>query len=104
MTEITKKLFLTIALLSPFLICDPQTGVTTYKLTGPVWMQTSVPAQPDGSIKMDVAKADTGENKLTVAACVIDATWGESCSVPVPFTFVRPAKPLPIGGLRLLPL
>ncbi len=78
---------------SPFLVCDPQAGVTSYKLTGPSWVPVTVAAQPDGSIKMDVATATVGSNVLTVAACKTDPIWGELCSSAVNFTFTRPASP-----------
>lgn len=88
---------------APFLICDPQGGVTTYKLTGPPWVPVTVPAQADGSIKMDVTAATVGANALTVAACIVDPIWGEACSVYVPFEFSRPSSPVIPGGIRLLP-
>ena len=40
---------------SPFLVSDPQSGVTSYQLTG--WSETTVTAQADGSLRMDVADA-----------------------------------------------
>lgn len=87
----------------PFLVCDPQTGVTTYKLTGPAWVPTSVPAQSDGSLKMDLATSVIGLNSLTVAACKADATWGEVCSSTVPFAFTRPAAPTIPANIKLQP-
>lgn len=87
-----------VAFASPFLICDPQAGVTHYKVTGPSWISTTVPAQPDGSIKMDVAAAITGVNALTVAACI--GVW---CSDAVPFEFTRPAPPAITKAIRLIP-
>ena len=86
---------------APFMVCDPQAGVTHYKLTGPAWVPVSVTAQADGSVKMDVAGASTGSNALTVKACKQDSLWGELCSDPAtPFSFVRPsaaASPANIG-------
>lgn len=101
-----KKLLLIVAFLlipalglaSPFLVCGPQAGITTYKLTGPAWVPVTVPAQPDGSIKMDLTVATVGANSLTVAACIVDPVWGERCSETVPFVFERPSVPgIPIG-------
>lgn len=84
--------FAVVAPCAPFLVCDPQAGVTSYKLTGPAWVLIMVTAQPDGSIKMDVSTAIIGNNSLTVAACFDDPIWGELCSTPpTPFTFTRPA-------------
>ena len=88
---------------APFLVCDPQTGVTLYKLTGPVWVPVSSSAQPDGSIRMDVAAATVGSNSLTVAACRNDSIWGELCSTTVPFVFTRPSAAAPPANIRLSP-
>jgi hypothetical protein len=88
---------------APFLVCDPQTGVTSYKLTGPAWVPASVPAQADGSLKLDVSVAAIGTNSLTAAACKTDPTWGEVCSSSVPFAFTRPSPPATIGNIRLIP-
>jgi len=86
---------------APFLICDPQTGVTHYKLTGPAWVTSPVTAQPDGSLRMDIATANQGNNSLTVSACKTDALWGELCSPFVGFDFVRPDSPVGPLNLRL---
>lgn len=89
---------------SPFLVCDPQTGVTSYQLTGPSWLPTiPVPAQADGSIKLDVATASVGANSLTVKACKDDPTWGVMCSDAVPFVFTRPASPSSPANTKLQP-
>lgn len=79
-------LFASSANAAPFMVCDPQAGVETYKLTGPAWVPASVPAAADGSIKMDVAQSIVGTTSLTVKAC--KGVW---CSDPVPFDFTRPA-------------
>ncbi len=97
-----KKLFLTNVILlllsspvnaGPYLVCDPQAGVTEYRLTGPAWVPQIVTAQPDGSLKMDVAAATVGENSLNVSACNVDLVWGEGCSLHTPFSFTRPGSP-----------
>lgn len=88
---------------APFLVCDPQTGVTLYRLTGPAWVPVSVTAQPDGSIRMDVASSTVGSNSLTIAACKNDAVWGELCSETVPFVFTRPSAAAPPANIRLNP-
>jgi hypothetical protein len=80
----------TSAMASPFLVCDPSPGITEYVVTGPSWVQSPVPAQPDGSIRMDVVQSIPGDNALTISACSVDTTWGRYCSTPVPFTFNRP--------------
>ena len=91
------------AFAGPFLVCDPQTGVTFYKLTGPAWVTGTVIAEADGSIRMDVSAAIVGNNSLTVAACKDDPVWGELCSVAVPFEFIRPASPGNPLNLKLSP-
>ena len=88
---------------APFLVCDPQSGVIHYNLTGPAWVPASTLAQTDGSIKLDVAGSNVGLNSLTVAACISDGVWGEQCSVSVPFDFTRPTAPTSPSGIGLKP-
>jgi hypothetical protein len=91
------------AFASPFLVCDPQAGVTSYQLTGPSWVPTiPVPAQADGSIKLDVATASVGANSLTAKACKDDPIWGVLCSEAVPFVFTRSASPANPAGIGLV--
>lgn len=88
---------------SPFLVCDPQAGVTNYQLTGPSWVPTApVPAQADGSIKLDVTTASVGANSLTVKACRDDPIWGVLCSEAAPFIFTRSASPAKPAGIGLV--
>ena len=94
-------LFSTTAFAAPFLVCDPQAGVTHYKLTGPAWVPATSTALPDGSIKMDVAASIVGANALTVTACITDAIWGERCSTPANFSYTRPALPVTTANTRL---
>lgn len=105
-----KTLLLVLALLAmavpafgaPFLVCDPQAGVTFYKLTGPAWVPATSTAIADGSIRMDVAGATIGSNALTVQACKTDPIWEELCSSTVNFTFTRPAAPSGSANIRLI--
>ena len=86
----------TMALATPFLISDPQSGVTSYQITG--WSETNVTAQADGSLRMDVGSAVQGTTyNMTVAACNI---WG--CSVTVPFVLQKQLPVVP-SQLRLVP-
>ena len=81
---------------TPYLVCDPQSGVTSYQLTG--WSETTVTAQADGSLRMDVGSAVQGTTyNLTVAACNI---WG--CSTTVPFVLQKQLPVVP-SQLRLVP-
>lgn len=89
---------------APFMVCDPQAGVTHYKLTGPVWLPATSLALPDGSVHQDVGMAAAGIlNQLTIAACKVDLVWGEQCSGTVPFSFTRPSAPGVPGGVKLVP-
>ena len=80
-----------VAQAAPFLVCDPQSGVTHYQLTGPAWVPAQVTAQADGSLRTDVSASAIGLNQLTVKACKIDEIWGEQCSSAIPFDFDRPS-------------
>ena len=80
---------------TPFLVSDPQSGVTSYQLTG--WSETNVVAQADGSLRMDVGSAVQGTTyNLTIAACNV---WG--CSVTVPFELQKKLPNAP-SQLRLV--
>ena len=88
------------------LTCDvPLSGPipTVYKLTGPAWIPTSVPAKSTGEILLDVSSALVGTNSITVAACITDPIWGEACSAAIPFDFTRPLPPAIIKAIRLIP-
>jgi hypothetical protein len=102
-----KKLLLCLAILlfaapawaNPFIVCDPQTGVQYYKVTGGAWVVSPVTAQADGSVKMDIVAAPVGVSNMTFSACKDDVIWGEQCSVTTPFSFTRPATPtIPVGA------
>jgi hypothetical protein len=84
------------ALCSPYMICDPQAGVTYYTVEGDTFWTGPVPAQPDGSIKSDLLGMAVGTHSVQVRACV--ELWG--CSDPSPFSFTRPALRLP-GALTI---
>ena len=47
-------------------VCDPNAGVTRYTLTGPSWLPTTVAAQSEGSLKVDVSAAAVGTNSVTL--------------------------------------
>jgi hypothetical protein len=77
---------------APFLICDPQAGVTYYSITGDPYWTASVPAQGDGSLRTDLATIPVGAHTIQVVACNI---WG--CSTPSPFTFSKSVPALPVN-------
>ena len=86
---------------SPYIVCDPQSGVTHYKITG--WSVVTKAAEVDGSVKLDVATASSGTTKMTFSACISDSVWGEVCSDTVPFDLVKPTKPVAPQKVRLAP-
>lgn len=90
-----------LALAAPFLVCDPQEGVTHYGLTFAGKELEEVSAQPDGSLKYDLAVVPFGENTVTAIAIKYSETWGRIPSDPAPFSFVRPMPPLRPAGLAL---
>jgi hypothetical protein len=81
---------------APFLVCDPQSGVVGYEITG-LGEPVSFVAQPDGSLKYDLASLPNGSYSGSVAACNM---WG--CG---PATAIAPfvkAVPLAPAGVRLV--
>lgn len=98
-------LFASVCMATPFLVCDPPLAgepiPTSYQLTGGAWVPASVPAQADGSIKLDLVNAPTGTNSMTVKACGAPSEEWEECSEPVPFSFTRPLAPHSPRTLKL---
>ena len=102
-----KLLFLTIAAIfclgaslasaAPFLVCDPQTNVTHYVITGDI--NVTVPATDlgDGTVRLqyDLNGITEGTFNLQVKAKNI---WGESVAVPFDFVKAIPAVP---GAIRI---
>ena len=80
---------------APFLVCNPQAGVVGYEITG-LGEPVSFVAQPDGSLKYDLAPVQNGTYTLTVAACNV---WG--CSSTAPFGFSKQVPSAP-AGLRIV--
>ena len=80
---------------APFLVCDPQTGVTHYEVT--VDGNTSaVPAQADTTLAYDVAPLAIGVHNFEVRAMILyndpnggAGSWGKSESVPFVGTRVQ---------------
>ena len=93
-------LIATSVMASPYLVCDPQTGVTKYQITGSI--TATVPAQTDGSIRYDLAETASGTNVIQVKACVTDS-FGEVCSAASPFEWSRAIQPNAPTGLKLVP-
>jgi hypothetical protein len=83
--------------------CDPNAGVTRYTLTGPSWLPTTVAAQWDGSLKVDVTVAAVGTTSVTLKACIVDLIWGTVRNTAVSFSFPRPGSPFATTGPELTP-
>ena len=80
---------------APFLVCDPQSGVVGYEITG-LGDKITFIAQQDGSLRYDLASIQSGTYNVQVAACNV---WG--CSSTVPFVFTKQLPTAPVG-VRLL--
>ena len=99
-------LFATSVYAEPFLVCDPQEGVTQYKI---VWGEVVeyVSANPDGSFRYDVAGVPEGNSDGDLYAgkpWLINGIPQETInwSDPRPFVLTRPsAFPIPTG-VRLI--
>jgi hypothetical protein len=87
----------------PFLVCDPQAGVTSYKITGLGAGTLSSLAISDGSMRHDLASISSGTYNITVAACTGEGTVWEVCSTTVPFSFTKPSLSAPSSpaGVKL---
>ncbi len=93
--------FSSMALAGPFLVCDPQEGVTHYKIsTGDV--KQVVAAEADGSLKYDLSQIDPGALSRELRAGSTYDLDGEPSIVfewsdPLPFVLKKPLVQLPIG-------
>ena len=89
------------------IICDPQAGITSYKMmpkAESVWIPpASTPAQPDGSLSLVIDNIPAGKSDIEVAACVGEGSVWEKCSPFVPFGFTKPGiiSPLSPANLKL---
>jgi len=68
-------LFAVSAHATPFLVCDPQEGVTGYEIMDNGTALSAVDAQADGSLRYDLADIAKGEHSYSVKACNM---WGRS--------------------------
>ena len=87
----------TLALSSPFLICDPQVNITKYELEVNGTILGQYPAQGDGSVKIDLVGYSSGTYRFKLRAMGADNWWGEWSD---PFDATKPAKS---GGVRIIP-
>ncbi len=95
-----KKLLLTLILIfafvgwayaTPFLVCDPQAGVISYNLDIDGAIDSNIPAQPDGSIRYDLAGMAVGAHTFKAQAKG-QGGWPSDWSDP--FDTVKPESPL----------
>lgn len=96
----------TMARAEPFLHCDPQAGVTHYRIT---WIATGVEemgnAQADGSSYHDLAGVPVGDNAGEIQACnqyTLDGVpqLAYRCSDPTPLFIRKSAGHWASNGLR----
>ena len=94
-----KLLFLTLmallvpvlAFANPFLVCDPQDGITMYDMETNGTVTEDFTAEPDGSAKVDLAGLADGEYTVRLRA---KNEWGVSnWSDPLAFTKAVPTVP-----------
>ena len=73
-----------ILLLAPFLVCDPDPAVTEYlvNLNGQGWVSTPAP------LHYDLSDVNAGAHTIEVKA---KNEWGQSVSVPFDFTKILPS-------------
>ena len=86
----------------PFLVCDPQSGVTSYTVEigqgANISTQIGIPAQPDGSLRLDLVTI-TQPGNYTFRAKACNAEWG--CGeYSSPFSATKPGSP---GNVRIIP-
>jgi len=81
-----------LAFASPFLVCDPQTNVTHYVITGDI--NVTVPATDlgDGTVRLQYDLAGITEGTFTIEVKAKNV-WGESVTVPFDFVKALPAVP-----------
>lgn len=85
-------------------MCDPQAGVTHYKISNMGAASTTSTAIADGSLRHDLASLAPGSYNIGVAACSGETgTVWEACSTESPFQFVKPnlIAPMIPGNLKL---
>jgi hypothetical protein len=78
------------------IVSDPQAGVESYKIDGLPGGEVKVPAQPDGSLLIDIGSPPPGSYDLNVYA-----EEGVFTSEAAPFTFASPGLVAPTG-LKLI--
>jgi hypothetical protein len=81
---------------TPYLVCDPQDGVTEYEIVdngNPVF---TVDAQADGSLRYDLADIAKGEHSYSVKACNM---WG--CSEASGIVIIKTVPVAPVLKIEI---
>jgi len=89
-------LFPVMAFASPYLVSNAQDGVAYYQVVEGA-VTAEVPAQENGSLRMEMAGTSVGLHSITVQAC---SMW--ECSETVPFVYTRPASVAKPAGITLV--
>ena len=88
---------------APFLICDPQAGVTHYRLQWEGFPEQVVPAQADGSLKYDLVSysgnvpAQVWAGSEAVLDGVPQGVYNWSAPVPFLLELTKPQSPSGLG-------
>jgi hypothetical protein len=82
---------------SPFLVCDPQTGVTKYEIEVNGTILGQFNAETDGSAKVDLAGYSSGSYSFRLRAMGTDNWWSDFSD---PFDATKPGK---VGNVRIIP-
>ena len=84
-------LFAATAHATPYLVCDPQEGVTGYEIVDNGNPAITIDAQADGSLRYDLAEIAKGEHSYAVKAC---SMWGCSESSGIVIIKTVPVAPV----------
>lgn len=82
---------------TPYLVCDPQTGVTDYQIVDGTNATVTVAAQTDGSLRRDLADITNGEHSYQVKACNM---WG--CSEASGIVIIKTVPKAPVLKIEIV--
>jgi len=81
---------------TPYLVCDPQDGVTEYEIVDNGATLPMVAAQADGSLRYDLAGIEKGEHSYQVKACNM---WG--CSEASGIVIIKTVPTAPVLKIEI---
>lgn len=90
-------LFAAVAHATPYLVCDPQDGVTGYEIVDNGNPVVVVDAQADGSLRYDLAEIAKGEHSYSVKACNM---WG--CSEASGIVIIKTVPQAPVLKIEIV--